>query len=46
MFHDFQNLILSANIDFDVIAISISRINKKKPSVVDINLLNHSYEFC
>ena len=45
-FDDFQLLIQSTNIDFDVIAISESRIIKNKPSVVDTNLPNYSYEFC
>ena len=45
-FDDFQLLFQSTNIDFDVIAISESRVIKNEPSVVDIVNPNYSYEFC
>ena len=45
-FDDFQYLILSTNINFDVMAVSESRIIKNKQSLVDINLPDCSYEFC
>ena len=44
-FHGFHYLIQSANIDFDVIAVSEARIVKNKQSIVDRNLLEYSYEF-
>ena len=44
--YEFQLIIQSTNIGFDVTAISESRIIKKKQSVVDINLPNYSYESC
>ena len=40
IFDDFKLLFPSANINFDVTAISESRFIKNKPSVVDINLSN------
>ena len=45
-FDDFQLLIQSPNIDFDVIAILESRIITNKPLVVLISLPNNSYDFC
>ena len=45
-FDDFQLLIQSANIDFDVIAISESRIIKNKLLVLEINLPDYCYKFC
>ena len=50
IFFDFHPRIQSANIDFDVIAISESRIIKNKPSVVDKytydNGYKYTFEFC
>ena len=43
---DFQYLIQSTNIDFNVIDISESKIIENKQSVVDIKHPNYSYEFC
>ena len=44
---DFEHLIQSTKTDFDIIAVSESRITKKKKlSLTDISIPNYSYEFC
>ena len=45
-FDEFEHLLQSTKIDFDVIAVSESRIIKDKNSSRNINLLNYSYESC
>ena len=32
--------------DFDIKAVSKSRITKNKPAPIDVNIPNYSYEFC
>ena len=44
---DFEHLIQSTKTDFDIIAVSESRITKKKKlPPIDISIPNYSYEFC
>ena len=43
---DFEHLIQSIKIDFDIIAVSESRITKNKLPPTDISIPNFSYEFC
>ena len=43
---DLEHLIQSTKTDFDVIAVSESRITKNKLPPVDISIPNYSYEFC
>ena len=43
---DFEHLIQSTKTDFDIIAVSESRITKNKLPPIDINIPNYSYEFC
>ena len=44
--NDFEHLIQSTKTDFDIIAVSESRITKNKLPPVDISIPNYSYEFC
>ena len=43
---DFENLIQSTKTDFDIIAVSETRITKNKPPPIDVNISNYSYKFC
>ena len=44
---DFEHLIQSTKTDFDIIAVSESRITKNPPPPpIDISIPNYSYEFC
>ena len=43
---DFEHLIQSTKTDFDIIAVSESRISKNKLPPIDISIPNYSYEFC
>ena len=43
---DFEHLIQSTKTDFDIIAVSESRIAKNKLPPTDISIPNYSYEFC
>ena len=43
---DFEHLIQSTKTDFDIIAVSESRITKNKLLPIDISIPNYSYEFC
>ena len=43
---DLEYLLNSASINFDVIAISETRIAKDKTPVNNLNLINYSHEFC
>ena len=43
---DFELFIQSTKTDFDIIAVSESRITKNKPSSIDVSIPNYSYEFC
>ena len=43
---DFEHLIQSAKSDFDIIAVSESRITKNKLPPIDISIPNYSYKFC
>ena len=43
---DFEHLIQSTKTDFDIIAVSESRITKKKLPPMDISIQSYSYEFC
>ena len=43
---DFEHLIQSRKTDFDIIAVSESRITKNKLPPIDISIPNYSYEFC
>ena len=43
---DFEQLIQSTKSDFDIIAVSQSRITKNKLRPIDISIPNYSYEFC
>ena len=43
---DFEQLIQSTKTDFDIIAVSESRITKKKLPPIDISIPNYSYKFC
>ena len=44
--YDFEHLIQSAKTDFEIIAISESRITENKLPPTDISIPNYSYEFC
>ena len=43
---DLEHLIQSTKTDFDIIAVSESRIIKNKLPPIDISIPNYSYEFC
>ena len=43
---DLENLLASCKIDFDVIAISESRLNKDNISTHNLNLQNYSFDYC
>ena len=43
---DSEHLIQSTKTDFDIIAVSESRIIKNNPPPIDVNIPNYSYEFC
>ena len=43
---DFEYLIQSTKTNFDIIAVSESRITKNKLPPIDISIPNYSYEFC
>ena len=43
---DFEHLIQLTKTDFDIIAVSESRITKKELPPIDISIPNYSYEFC
>ena len=43
---DLEHLIQSTKTDFDIIAVSESRIIKNKFPPIDISTPNYSYEFC
>ena len=43
---DFECLIQSTKTDFDIIAVSESRITKNKLPPIDVSIPNYSYEFC
>ena len=43
---DFEHLIPSTKTDFDIIAVSESRITKNKLPPIAISIPNYSYEFC
>ena len=43
---DFEYLIQSTKTDFDIIAVSESRITKNKPSPINVSIPNYSYKFC
>ena len=43
---NFEHLIQSTKTDFDIIAVSESRITKNKLPPIDISIPNYSYEFC
>ena len=43
---DIEHLIQSTKNDFDIIAVSESRINKNKLPPIDISIPNYTYEFC
>ena len=45
-FEDFEYLLDSTNLKFDVIAISETRITKSKAQINHIDLTNYSYEYC
>ena len=45
-FEDLEYLLDSASFNFDVIAISETRITKNKASIDNIELTNYSYEHC
>ena len=43
---DFEPFIHSKKTDSDITAVSESRITKKNPPPIDVNIPNYSYEFC
>ena len=43
---DFEHLIQSAKTDFDIMAVSESRITKNKLPPIDISIPNYNYKFC
>ena len=43
---DFEHLIQSTKTDFDIIAVSESRITKNKLPPIDVSIPNYSYKFC
>ena len=43
---DFEHLIQSTKTDFDIIALSESRITKNKLPPINISIPNYSYQFC
>ena len=43
---DFKHLIQLTKTDFDIIAVSESRITKNKLPPIDISIPDYSYEFC
>ena len=43
---DFEYLIQSTKTDFDIIAVSESRITKNKPPPINVSIPNYSYKFC
>ena len=45
-FEDLEYLLDSASFNFDVIAISETRVTKNKASINNIDLTNYSYEHC
>ena len=43
---DFEQLIQSPKTDFDIAAVSESRITKNKLASIDVSIANYNYEFC